>query len=1324
MGESVGAQNVRPQSVSTQAYARLCAFFFVGALALWSCGDEAATSGTSATCPPAEIGSTCVCPDGTSSMTRCGAENALECACGGADAGSDGLGSFDTGDTAEDPVDTDADTGPDETCTQQRYWPDVDLDGFGDPNGTPVLACERPSGYADNPDDCDDDDPFVYPGALELCDGVDNNCNGRVDENIAPIRQWPDADGDGYGDPDGLPIYTCERRRGYAPRAGDCDDTNPEIHPAAVEVCNGVDDNCNGRIDEGLEFLAYWPDADGDGYGDRNATPISACEHPDGFVTNALDCDDTDPDVHPDAEEICDLRDNNCNGRIDEGTEGLVLYIDRDGDGYGGRDAIATRACAPLEGYVANALDCDDTDPAIHPGATEVCDGQDNNCDGLVDVGAVDAPWWYADNDGDGYGGARHPVRSCEPLPGAVDRGGDCDDRREDVNPSAVEICNGIDDNCNGVIDEGVQNACGGCGPVPDEICGDGLDNNCNGVIDEGCACDGRTQQPCYTGPPSTAGVGICRGGVMDCRCPGDARFCDDGNWGTCDGVVLPSPEICNGLDDNCNGFIDEGVRNACGSCGPAPEEICNGLDDNCNGVIDEGVRLACGLCPAEVGDEICGDGIDNNCNGLVDEGCPCTEDNPPCYPGPPDTRDIGACSDGVLTCYAGAISDGVCVGATLPSAEVCDGIDNSCDGAVDRAPDGCSACGVEPEICDGVDNNCNGRIDEGLVNGCGQCLEDVFPEELGGPALCNGLDDDCDGLIDEGLLNACGTCGESCYTDTRRPSDGDALGDGAVMIGPGDPDNPTGRTGVTLSRSTFIPPYLWAANHDFHTVSKVNTETYAEDGRYWVGLNPSRTAVDLDGNMWVGGRDDGRLTKILWDTDTCIDRNGDGVITTSRNGALGPVNSPGAPLADECVAYSAVPNPSRTSIRGVAAGPDGRIWIGYTDGGIQSIHPYTFELGPFYDGAQVPHFTSNAAGVITPVMSGGVQSRVSAGGIYGLVVDSTGDLYISSFTRQRLSRFDTNTETWVGAYDGFLCGAYGIAVDSTNRVWAGGWPNCRGVGMFDPASTRFHYFTIPNGFTMQGGASTVVNPSPIAGCGSPNYCVTGVGVEPATGDVWASFYDAGYTGRLRVNDANLSASVWEIIPSIRDNTTNALLPGVNPDLRGIGFDQNGFAWTLGLGSNRVWRLDPATNRRATDLPNGAVIGQGSHYTYSDFTGSTALSFTAPRAFWRDRFTAGFANAQLDAITWEAYAPAASSVGIRVRALHEDGTAASAWVPAPAGDGSPVYHIYPSGAASDYWDLPGAGLVGYHFEADVRLTTSESEVRPIVFSIDFIWQRP
>jgi len=163
----------------------------------------------------------------------------------------------------------------------------------------------------------------------------------------------------------------------------DCNDENPDINPGADEVCNGVDDNCDGNIDEGL-LTTFYADADGDDYGDP-ASSTEACEAPDGYVTDNTDCNDGDAAVNPGADEVCNGMDDNCDGNIDEGLEFATWYADTDGDGYGDA-AMAVETCdgAP-EGYVDNDADCNDGDANVYPGATEICNGIDDNCDGGID---------------------------------------------------------------------------------------------------------------------------------------------------------------------------------------------------------------------------------------------------------------------------------------------------------------------------------------------------------------------------------------------------------------------------------------------------------------------------------------------------------------------------------------------------------------------------------------------------------------------------------------------------------------------------------------------------------------------------------------------------------------------------------------------------------------------------------------------------------------------------------------------------------------------------------------------------------------------------
>lgn len=180
-------------------------------------------------------------------------------------------------------------------------------------------------------EDCDDQDAAVFPGAEEACDGLDNDCDSATDEGLL-LSFYADSDADGFGDP-GQALQECEAPSGYVEDDQDCADDDAQIYPGATEVCDGVDNNCDNEIDEGL-LQTFYKDKDSDGYGDPT-DPVQACEASDVAVSDNTDCDDNDPQSYPGAEEVvADGIDQDCNGT--DATEELSGTLDLwDGSSYG-----------------------------------------------------------------------------------------------------------------------------------------------------------------------------------------------------------------------------------------------------------------------------------------------------------------------------------------------------------------------------------------------------------------------------------------------------------------------------------------------------------------------------------------------------------------------------------------------------------------------------------------------------------------------------------------------------------------------------------------------------------------------------------------------------------------------------------------------------------------------------------------------------------------------------------------------------------------------------------------------------------------------------
>jgi hypothetical protein len=263
--------------------------------------------------------------------------------------------------------------------TNQFWFADQDGDGYGFPFNV-IYSPIAPENYVANNDDCDDTDSATNPEGNEICDDIDNDCDTLIDDADPDITGqltfYIDSDGDGYGNMS-VDTLTCDQPVGYVSNSDDCNDSNPGINPDATEECDGIDNDCDGLIDDedpSVNGILVYPDMDGDQFGDGSATPDTVCIIPPDYADNNFDCDDSNPNINPLAPELCDGIDNDCDPTT-EGNDEPLLGTPCDGPD--------TDLCE--EGvYVCNAgsLECDD----MTGDNIEICDdGIDNDCDGQID---------------------------------------------------------------------------------------------------------------------------------------------------------------------------------------------------------------------------------------------------------------------------------------------------------------------------------------------------------------------------------------------------------------------------------------------------------------------------------------------------------------------------------------------------------------------------------------------------------------------------------------------------------------------------------------------------------------------------------------------------------------------------------------------------------------------------------------------------------------------------------------------------------------------------------------------------------------------------
>ncbi|MEN9787908.1 MAG: hypothetical protein RLZZ299_3172 [Pseudomonadota bacterium] len=695
--------------------------------------------------------------------------------------------------------DADTDSVPPNRVTR---WADGDGDGYGRTDAS-LASCDPVAGYVDNDDDCADGNPGISPAGAEVCDAAntDEDCDGLAEDadpsvSVATQSAWyADTDADGWGDAARVRVG-CDvpsgRPEPWVARAGDCMDSRADVSPDGAEVCDpaNVDEDCDGMADDAdasvasAGYVAWYADADSDGYGDLDAL-AAACDAPADHVADSSDCDDSDPDISPETVWYADADGDGLgdatvpqvacvapvgfvgNGDDCDDTSGLIgaaptWYADADADGFG--DAVhPVVACAQPPGTVSSATDCDDEDADISPLATEVCDAADvdEDCDARVDdadpsVAPGSRATWYADGDSDGYGDATRPAAACAAPDGHVAQAGDCDDARADVSPAGAEVCDAanVDEDCDSAVDDTDPSvASASRTPWYADADGDGWGDTARTVQ----ACDAPTGLP----EAWVAASGDCDEQRATIH-PGATEVCDaadvdedcDGAEDDADSDVDPAGYTVWYADTDSDGHGDPvAPRGACDVPGGFVADA-----DDCDDTRADVRPGAVERCDAEDADEDC-DGAADDADSDVD----------------PDSR---------LVQYADLDGDGYGVGTdTVLSCDPASGyasVDGDCDdGDASLSPaTRWYLDGDGDSYGDATDSVASCTPVSGHVRDASDCDDGIAAIHPGAVEVCDAadVDEDCDGARDD----ADGSVNPAGYATWYADVDGDGFGDAA----------------------------------------------------------------------------------------------------------------------------------------------------------------------------------------------------------------------------------------------------------------------------------------------------------------------------------------------------------------------------------------------------------------------------------------------------------------------------------------------------------------------------------------------------------------